>query len=93
MVKSVGALAELSGTETGRDLVSGLQSSEFHFTIEQSSMNRFDPDNMNNATAIMNLDPDNKHPFQSGDLYVEGMAFDQIGSGGNTYWNSSGDSP
>jgi RHS repeat-associated protein len=85
--QSVGALAELSSTKAGAELVSGLQSSEFHYTIEQSSLNRFDPDNENNASAIMNLDPDNKHPFQSGDLWVQGMEFNQIGSGGTIYWD------
>ncbi|MEN8157503.1 MAG: RHS repeat-associated core domain-containing protein [Bacteroidota bacterium] len=85
--QAVSALGDISGTDAGSSMVSALQSSEFNFTIEQSGMSRFDPDNENNASAIMNLDPANKHQFQKGDLWIEGMSFNNIGSGGTIYWN------
>lgn len=85
--KAAGGLAKIGKTEAGAAMISKLQSSKFNFTIKQSSINRFDPDNENNASALMNMDLDNKHPFQKGNLWVEGMSFNEIGSGGSIYWN------
>ncbi|WP_299464622.1 RHS repeat-associated core domain-containing protein [uncultured Microscilla sp.] len=87
----LGALSYISDVKEGKDMLLKLQSSKFSFTIQESKDNRFIPvkSKLNNASAIMNLDPENKHPFQKGDLWISGLPFDEIGSGGTVYWNPS----
>ena len=81
------ALDEISATDAGSSVIDELQSSTNNFTILEGD-NRFVPgskvgsmvaDLMNNAQAIPILD--------KGKLVVEGLPFNQIGSGGTVFWN------
>ena len=83
---AVGALNTIGGTDVGSSILGTLQSSENNFTIANGAMNKFDPgDNGksyihgNNAGAVQVLD--------EGKLFVEGLPFNKIGSGGIIYWN------
>ena len=88
--KSIKALNKMASTETGRDMISSLQSSNKNIIIKYKlraanfvpGFERFGkPDLMNNAQGL--------RVQETGEKVLDFFEFTEIGSGGTVYWDPS----